>query len=149
MALLGWRVPAADLAMLLLCFSITAVVAAALWRFPPHRLRHGHAHHGDNDQMIRALGVNTDTMLISGLALSNGLVALSGSLQAQYHGFADVQMGIGSLVVALASIIMGKALVRRPEPHGPGRHRHRGGFAPLPAAGGPGAAPASTPTTSS
>ncbi len=110
-ALLGWQVPAADLAMLLLCFSITAVVAAALCAFLRTDFGTAMRATGDNDQMIRALGVNTDTMLISGLALSNGLVALSGSLQAQYHGFADVQMGIGSLVVALASIIMGEALV--------------------------------------
>ena len=66
---------------------------------------------GDNAQMIRALGVNVDTMLVLGLALSNGLVALSGALLAQYQGFADVQMGIGMVVWGLASIIIGEALV--------------------------------------
>ena len=66
---------------------------------------------GDNDQMIRALGVNVDTMIIAGLALSNGLVALAGSLFAQYQGFADVQMGIGMVVWGLASVIIGEALV--------------------------------------
>jgi putative ABC transport system permease protein len=66
---------------------------------------------GDNAQMIRALGVNVGTMIILGLALSNGLIALSGSLLTQYQGFADVQMGIGMVVWGLAAIIIGEALV--------------------------------------
>ena len=66
---------------------------------------------GDNPQMIRALGVNVENMIVLGLALSNGLVALSGALLAQYQGFADVQMGIGMVVWGLASIIIGEALV--------------------------------------
>ena len=66
---------------------------------------------GDNAQMIRALGVNVDTMIVLGLALSNGLVALAGALLAQYQGFADVQMGIGMVVWGLASVIIGEALV--------------------------------------
>ena len=66
---------------------------------------------GDNPQMIRALGVSVDYVLILGLALSNGLIALSGSLLAQYQGFADVQMGIGMVVWGLASVIIGEALV--------------------------------------
>ena len=148
-ALLGWQVPAIDVAMLLLCFSITAAVAAALCAFLRTDFGTAMRATGDNDQMIRALGVNTDTMLISGLALSNGLVALSGSLQAQYHGFADVQMGIGSLVVALASIIMGEA-GSAPEPHGPGHHRHRGAVRSSTSCWWPWCCePVSTPTTSS
>ena len=66
---------------------------------------------GDNAQMIRALGVNVDNMIVLGLALSNGLIALSGALLAQYQGFADVQMGIGMVVWGLASVIIGEALV--------------------------------------
>ena len=66
---------------------------------------------GDNPQMIRALGVNVENMIVLGLAVSNGLVALSGALLAQYQGFADVQMGIGMIVWGLASIIIGEALV--------------------------------------
>jgi len=66
---------------------------------------------GDNPQMIRALGVSVDFIIILGLALSNGLIALSGSLLAQYQGFADVQMGIGMVVWGLASVIIGEALV--------------------------------------
>jgi len=61
--------------------------------------------------MVRALGVSNDTMLTIGLALSNGLIAVSGALLAQYQGFADVQMGIGMVVWGLASVIIGEALV--------------------------------------
>jgi putative ABC transport system permease protein len=61
--------------------------------------------------MIRALGVNVDNMIVLGLAVSNGLVALAGALLTQYQGFADVQMGIGMIVWGLASIIIGEALV--------------------------------------
>jgi putative ABC transport system permease protein len=66
---------------------------------------------GDNAQMIRALGVNVDNMIVLGLSLSNGLVAMSGGLLSQYQGFADVQMGVGMVVWGLASIIIGEALV--------------------------------------
>jgi putative ABC transport system permease protein len=66
---------------------------------------------GDNDQMIRALGVNVERMMIFGLAFSNGLIGLAGALLAQYQGFADVQMGIGMVVLGLASVIIGEALV--------------------------------------
>ena len=65
---------------------------------------------GDNEAMIRSLGVNTDAMKIFGLALSNGLVALCGALIAQYQGFADIGMGIGLIVAGLASVIIGQAI---------------------------------------
>lgn len=65
---------------------------------------------GDNPQMILSLGVNTGNMIIIGLAISNGLIGLSGALLAQYQGFADVQMGIGMVVWGLASVIIGEAL---------------------------------------
>ncbi|BCJ88322.1 ABC transporter permease [Effusibacillus dendaii] len=65
---------------------------------------------GDNEKMIRSFGANTDNTKIVGLALSNGLVALSGALWAQYQGFADVNMGIGMIVIGLASVIIGEAI---------------------------------------
>lgn len=65
---------------------------------------------GDNAQMVRALGVNTDVMILLGLALSNGLVALSGAIIAQYQGFADISMGIGMVIIGLASVIIGEVL---------------------------------------
>jgi putative ABC transport system permease protein len=67
---------------------------------------------GDNAQMIRALGVNTDRMIILGLALSNGLVGLSGALLAQYQGFADVNAGAGLIIAGLAAVIIGETLFR-------------------------------------
>lgn len=66
---------------------------------------------GDNAQMVRALGFNTDRMIILGLALSNGLVGLSGALIAQYQGFADVNMGLGLIIAGLAAVILGETLL--------------------------------------
>lgn len=65
---------------------------------------------GDNEQMIRALGTNTDFTRVVGLALANGLVALSGSIVAQTQGFADIGMGIGTIVAGLAGVIMGEVI---------------------------------------
>ena len=65
---------------------------------------------GDNEQMIRALGTNTDLTRIVGLGVANGLVALSGALVAQQQGFADVGMGIGTIVAGLAGVIIGEVV---------------------------------------
>jgi len=67
---------------------------------------------GDNGQMVRGLGVSTDTTTIIGVSLSNGLVALAGGLIAQKQGFSDVGMGIGMIVMGLASVIIGERLFR-------------------------------------
>jgi putative ABC transport system permease protein len=67
---------------------------------------------GDNEQMIRTLGVNTNNMTILGLGISNAFVALSGALVAQHQGFADIGMGIGMIVAGLAAIIIGETLLR-------------------------------------
>lgn len=66
---------------------------------------------GNNPHMVRAQGVNTDTTLILGLMLSNALVVFSGGLIAQDQGFADVQMGIGAIVIGLASLIIGEVVL--------------------------------------
>jgi putative tryptophan/tyrosine transport system permease protein len=108
---LGWSVPARDLSMLLLALGVIAVCGAGLYLFFRTNLGTAMRATGDNPQMIRALGANTGNMMVAGLALSNGLIALSGSLFAQYQGFADVQMGIGMVVWGLASVIIGEALV--------------------------------------
>ncbi|MFB0842139.1 ABC transporter permease [Paenibacillus oleatilyticus] len=65
---------------------------------------------GDNPRMIRSFGVNTDNTIIVGVSLSNGLVALSGALIAQYSAFAEITMGVGMIVIGLASVIIGEAL---------------------------------------
>ena len=65
---------------------------------------------GNNPAMSRAQGINTNIAKIFGLVLSNGVVALSGALLAQYQGFADIKMGQGAIVVGLAAIIIGDAI---------------------------------------
>jgi putative ABC transport system permease protein len=67
---------------------------------------------GDSEAMVGAHGVDVRTTKMVGLALSNGLVALSGALVAQYGGFADVGMGIGTIVTGLAAVILGGSLIR-------------------------------------
>jgi len=69
---------------------------------------------GDNEQMIKSLGVNTDITKIIGLCLSNALVGLSGALFAQYSGFADVNMGLGTVVSGLACVIIGISIIKIP-----------------------------------
>ena len=67
---------------------------------------------GNNPAMSRALGINIDNMKVLGLSLSNGVVALSGGLMAQYQGFADINMGRGAIVIGLAAVIIGEVLGR-------------------------------------
>lgn len=67
---------------------------------------------GDNPQMVRALGVNTNGMIVLGLALSNGMVGLAGAVVAQYQGFADVNMGLGLIIAGLAAVILGETFLR-------------------------------------
>ena len=67
---------------------------------------------GDNEQMVRGAGTDTDKTTVLGVSLSNGLVALGGAVVAQGQGFADVGMGIGMIVMGLASVIIGEALFR-------------------------------------
>jgi putative ABC transport system permease protein len=67
---------------------------------------------GDNETLVSAHAVDPRAMKMLGLALSNGLVALSGALVAQYGGFADIGMGIGTIVTGLAAVILGGSLIR-------------------------------------
>jgi len=107
----GWEVSTRDVSVLILALLAATVAAAILFVFFRTHLGTAMQAAGDNPQMIRALGVNVNAMIILGLALSNGMVALAGALLAQYQGFADVQMGIGMVVWGLASVIIGEALV--------------------------------------
>ncbi|MEM1501959.1 ABC transporter permease [Domibacillus sp. 8LH] len=66
---------------------------------------------GDNEGMVRSFSANTGWMKVLGLGLSNALVAFSGALVAQYNGFNDVGMGIGMIVIGLASVIIGEAVI--------------------------------------
>ena len=85
-----------------------AVIIGALYWFFGTELGSAIRATGSNEKMIRALGVDTDKMKITGLLLSNAFVALSGALVAQSQGFGDVQMGVGAIVIGLASIIIGE-----------------------------------------
>ena len=67
---------------------------------------------GDNEQMVRGAGVDTDKTTILGVSIANGLVALSGGVVAQAQGFVDVNMGIGMIIIGLAAVIIGEALFR-------------------------------------
>lgn len=66
---------------------------------------------GDNEVMIKSLGVNVNAMKIIGLSLGNGLVALTGAVIAQLQGFADIGMGVGTIVAGLAAVIIGEMLL--------------------------------------
>lgn len=111
MLLMGWKVSLFDLSVFISSLIICMLIAWLLYRFLLTHYGTSLRATGNNVQMVRAQGVNNNRMVVFGLALSNGLVALSGSLLAQYQGFADVQMGIGMMVWGLASIIIGEALV--------------------------------------
>lgn len=108
---MGWEVSSLDASVLVLTFIAIALTGILLYAFFQTHLGTAMRATGDNSQMIRALGVNDGNMIVLGLAVSNGLVALSGAFLAQYQGFADVQMGIGMVVWGLASVIIGEALV--------------------------------------
>jgi putative ABC transport system permease protein len=67
---------------------------------------------GSNPQMAKSVGIDVDGMVVLGLAVSNGLVALAGALFAQYSGFSNIQMGIGAIVTGVAALLVGETLVR-------------------------------------
>ena len=90
--------------------SFSAAIIALLYWFFGTELGSVIRATGTNEQMIRAQGVNTENMKLIGLALANGLTALSGALVAQSQGYADVGMGVGAIVIGLASIIIGDVI---------------------------------------
>lgn len=96
---------------LLLLFTV-AVIAALYWFFGTEKGGSIRAT-GDNPNMARAQGINTDSNIVLGLMLSNGLVALSGALLAQYQGSSDINMGRGAIVIGLAAVIISEVLFGR------------------------------------
>ena len=109
--LAGWEVSVRDAMVLAAIVLAVLLTGTLLYWFLRTNLGIAMRATGDNVQMIRALGVNDGNMIVFGIAISNGFVALSGALLAQYQGFADVGMGIGMVVWGLASVIIGEALV--------------------------------------
>ena len=86
------------------------IVISALIFFLYTRLGQAYIATGDNRDMAKSFGINTDRMEVMGLTISNGLIALSGALVSQQDGYADVSKGIGVIVIGLASIIIGEVL---------------------------------------
>jgi putative ABC transport system permease protein len=91
---------------------IEAIVFISLFWFLSTELGLGLRATGDNEEMVRGLGSNTDKNIILGVAISNSLVAVAGSVVAQAQGFADAGMGIGMVVMGLAAVIIGESLFR-------------------------------------
>lgn len=106
-----WEVPVQEILVVVLVLAIIGMISATMYAFFKTNLGLAMRATGDNEHMIRALGVEVGWMLTFGLAISNGLVALSGALLVQYQGYADVQMGLGMVVWGLASVIIGESLV--------------------------------------
>ncbi len=104
--------PLGSLAVLVFIGLLTVAIKVGLDYFLKTEIGFALRATGDSERMITAQGVSVNTMKLLGLALSNGLVALSGALVAQYSGFADVGMGIGTIVTGLAAVIIGGTLIR-------------------------------------
>ncbi len=107
----GWAVSVRDASILLSVLIFVVAACVLLYFFFRTNMGTAMRATGDSPDMIRALGVSVDNSTIFGLAMSNGLIALCGAMIAQYQGFADVQMGIGMVVLGIASVIIGEALV--------------------------------------
>lgn len=102
---------ALDIVSLIIGLVFTAVIIGLLYWLFGTEIGSAIRATGNNEYMVRALGVNTDTMKIVGLVLSNGLVGLSGALVAQSQGYGDVGMGTGTIMIGLASVIIGEVLM--------------------------------------
>lgn len=99
-----------DLNLLVLGLIAILLVISALIYFLYTRLGQAYIATGDNPDMAKNFGIDTDKMEMLGLIVSNGLIALSGALVSQQDGYADVSKGIGVIVIGLASIIIGEVL---------------------------------------
>ena len=98
---------------ILTLFAFVAVIIGLLYWFFGTETGCGIRATGNNPNMSRAQGINVSLNKIIGLMLSNALVALAGALLAQYQGFADINMGRGAIVIGLAAVIIGEAIVTR------------------------------------
>ncbi|KAA0972374.1 ABC transporter permease [Aureimonas fodinaquatilis] len=96
----------------LFVLALVVIVLLLLWRFLESDIGLAMRATGANARMAKAQGVNTNRQIYVGIALSNALVALGGSLFAQTNGFADVTSGVGTIVVGLAAVIVGETIFR-------------------------------------
>jgi putative ABC transport system permease protein len=111
--LFGTTVSGGRVAELVTMALLAAALALALALFLRTDLGMAMRASGNSPQMARSVGIDVDRMVVAGLALSNGLVALGGALFAQYEGFANIQMGIGAVVTGIATLLVGETLFGR------------------------------------
>jgi putative ABC transport system permease protein len=111
--LFGTVVSGSRVAELVLMALLAGAMAVALALFLRTDIGMAMRASGNNPQMARSVGIDVDRMVVAGLALSNGLVALAGALFAQYEGFANIQMGVGAVVMGIATLLVGETLVGR------------------------------------
>ena len=101
---------ASGLTEILVGLIFVGLVILGLIFFLDTRLGQAYIATGDNPDMAKSFGINTDRMELMGLVISNGIIALSGALMAQQEGYADASRGIGVIVIGLASLIIGEVL---------------------------------------
>ena len=106
------KVPFYRNTILMVAITIIILIAVLYWFFGTE-LGCSLRATGCNDKMARAQGINTDLSRVLGLMISNGLVALSGAMLCQYQGFADINMGRGAIVIGLAAVIIGEAILEK------------------------------------
>jgi putative ABC transport system permease protein len=111
--LLGTEVQASIIAALVLMALLAGGFAFALTWFLATDLGTAMRAAGNNPQMARAVAVDVEGMVVLGLGISNGLIALSGALITQYQGFANITMGVGAIVTGLANLMVGETLLGR------------------------------------
>lgn len=100
------------IAILIVC-GFAIVITGVLYWFFGTQIGRGIRATGNNEKMSRAQGINTELNKVIGLMLSNGIVALSGALLTEYQGFADINMGRGAIVIGLAAVIIGNAVLSK------------------------------------
>ena len=111
LTVLGTTVSGASLASLVLMALLSGALAWGLALLLGTDLGLAMRAAGNNPQMAKAVGIDVDRMVVLGLGLSNGLIALAGSLFAQYQGFANIQMGIGAVVTGVATLMVGESML--------------------------------------
>ncbi len=99
-----------NLAAIVAGLILTVIVILILWWFFKTEFGYSLRATGNNQNMIRAQGVNTNTTVIFGVMLGNGLIALSAAFVSQFNCFSDISMGIGTIVIGLASVIIGEVV---------------------------------------
>lgn len=102
-----------NLTVLIIGILVAVIVIALLYWFFGTEIGSAIRATGNNEHMVRANGINTNVTIMIALMLSNALNAFSGALVAQQQGYADVKMGIGAIVIALASIVLGEVIFGR------------------------------------